>query len=186
MENANALDITGSGLITRPGTEFDFKAPRMHYAFKCVMPNGEIRWTDDFFNVVTTVGKTDLVDKYFKGATYTAAWFVGLIDASGYTAVAAGDTAASHAGWTETHTTYSQGTRPALTFGTASAGSVNNSASAAAFSMTGTVTVKGAFVISNSTKGGTTGILYSAGAFGADRAVVNGDSLNVTITLTIT
>ena len=143
MEKANANDIAGSGLVARPTTSFEVKAPRLFYAFQCVKPNGEIRWSDEFANLVTTAGKTDLVDKYFKGASYSATWFVGLIDASGYTAVAVGDTASSHAGWTETHTTYSQGARPSLSWGTASAGAVNNSASPAAFSMTGTVTVKG-------------------------------------------
>jgi hypothetical protein len=148
------------------------------------MPNGEVRWNDEFANTVMTAGKTDLVDKYFKGSTYTAAWYVGLVSSSGYSAIAAADTAASHAGWTEDQN-YSQANRPTLTFGTASAGSVNNSGSVAAFSINGTTTIKGAFVITNNTKGGTTGTLYSAGLFSGDRAVVSGDTLNVTITLTI-
>lgn len=185
MHKGKASDAVGGGLITRPGADFVFEAPRMHYAFQCVMPNGEVRWNDGFYNLVTTAGKTDLVDKYFKNGTVPAAWYVGLMDNAGYTGEAAGDTAASHTGWVETHTTYSQANRPTLTFGTASNGAVSNSASPAAFSMTGTITVKGAFVISNNTKGGTTGTLYSVGVFGASRSVVNGDTLNVTVTLTI-
>jgi hypothetical protein len=60
-------------------------------------------------------------------------------------------------------------------------------ASPAVFSINATTTVGGAFLISNNTKGGTTGVLFSAADFAApgDRAVVNGDTLNVTITLSV-
>jgi hypothetical protein len=59
---------------------------------------------------------------------------------------------------------------------------ISNSASVAVFSINGTVTVAGAFLTSNNTKGGTTGILFSASDFQSpgDRAVVSGDTLNVT------
>lgn len=148
----------------------------------------ERKWADAHGNTVVTAGRNDILDKYFKGATYTAAWFVGLISSVGYSAIAAGDTMASHAGWTEAGPTnapnYSQGTRPALAFGTPSAGSLATSA-ASAFSITATGTVKGGFVTTVSTKDGTTGILFSAGLFsGGDRAVLNGDTLNVSLTVT--
>jgi hypothetical protein len=92
----------------------------------------------------------------------------------------------SHAGWSEVHTQYSEGTRPALTLGTVAAGSVSNTASKATFTITGTATVAGAFVTSNSTKNGTTGTLYGATDFSSSRGVESGDSLQVTVTLTAT
>ena len=159
------------------------KAPRFKYAFECVAPDGTVRWREEFENLVTTAGKNDLLTQYFKGAAYTAAWYVGLIDNSGYTAVAAGDTSASHAGWTEA-VPYSNATRPALTLGTASSGSIDNSASKASYTINATATLKGAFTITNSTKSGGTGTLYSAGTFAATRDVVSGDTLNVQVTLT--
>ena len=143
---------------------------------------------------VTTEGKNDTLNKYFKGSAYTATWFVGLVDNTGFTAFAATDTAAKITttanppttnGWQEA-TGYSEANRQTLTLGTPSAGSVDNSASKATFSINATATLKGGFVPSNSTKGGTSGILYGEGAFSATRSVVSGDSVQVTVTLTQT
>lgn len=154
-----------------------------HYTVTCVGADGEIKWIDTIENLVTTVGKNDLLDKYLAGSAYTATWYLGLISSTSYTTgPAAGDTAASHGGWTE-DATYSNATRPAPSFSSASSGS--KGASATAFNINGSATIKGCFLISNNTKSGTTGILYSAGLFsGGDKTVANGDTLNVTYTAT--
>jgi hypothetical protein len=88
----------------------------------------------------------------------------------------------SHCGWTEV-TAYDEAARQAFTPGSVASQSVNNSASKAVFTISSSVTVGGAFLVSNSTKGGTTGTLYSAGAFsGGNRALVDDDVLNVQAT----
>jgi len=64
---------------------------------------------------------------------------------------------------------------------------ITNSASPASFSINATATIGGAFLISNNTKGGTTGTLFSAADFQSpgDRSVVSGDTLNVTYTFSL-
>ena len=150
--------------------------PFFTYVVECIGADGQLKWTEQYVNTVMTLGKTDIIDKYFKGSAYTAAWFLGLKGTG--TAVAA-DTLASHASWTEV-TPYT-GNRLGITFGTTSGGS--NTATAVSYSITlaGPTTVAGAFVCSVAS--GTSGTLYSAGDFTLARAVVSGDTLNVTLTV---
>jgi hypothetical protein len=57
------------------------------------------RWRDSIDNLVTTVGKNDLLDKYLKGSAYTQTFVHGARRVQAAKAV--GDTQASHAGWSE-------------------------------------------------------------------------------------
>ena len=153
------------------------------FHFKCYDKDGNLKWEDSAKNLVVNTGLQDMNAKYFTGSTYTAAWYIGLVSDSGFSAYAAGDTLASHAGWTET-TAYSGGNRATATFGTATTADpsvINNSGSPGAFSITGTVTVKGAFLCNVQSNSSTSGLLFSVSNFtGGDRSVVNGDTLNVT------
>ena len=156
-----------------------------HYSVQCIGPDGKVKWEDVIENLVTTEGKNDALDKHLSGSGFTAAWYLGLISITGYAAgVNVADTMASHAGWTEDQA-YSQATRPAPAFSAAAAGAKATS-SAVAFSINGTTTIKGCFLVANSTKGGATGVLYSAGLFtGGDKAVASGDTLNVSYTASL-
>lgn len=152
------------------------------YHFEAFDKDGNLKWEETVPNIVVNTGLDDLLDKRFKASAFTSSDFVGLTD--GTPTIAAGDTMASHAGWVEV-TDYSEGTREALTLGSIASQSVDNSASKASFSINATVTVGGAFVNTDGTKGGSTGILYGVAALTeGDRSLVNGDTLNVTVTLT--
>lgn len=162
------------------------------YEFEAVAPDGTVKWRESVHNVVVNEGLDELLDKTFKGSAYTATWYCLLIDNANFTAINNDDTAArittsapSHPttnNWRES-TAYSNANRPTLTLGTVASQSVNNSASKCAFNINATATINGAGTVTNNTKGGTGGKLYSVTSFGATRSVLNGDTLNVTITL---
>ena len=64
------------------------------YTATCYDADGNEKWADTFSNLVTTLGKNDLLDKYLTGSAYTAAFFMGLISSLTYTAIVAADTSA--------------------------------------------------------------------------------------------
>jgi hypothetical protein len=153
-----------------------------HFTVECYDSLGDIKWQDGFDNLVVNQGLADMNAKYFSGTSYSATWFMGLIDNSPAPTLAAADSMSSHAGWTES-ANYS-GARKQLTFGTPTQADPSViAASAVSFSITGADTIYGAFVASDSVVGGTSGILFSEGAFSSVRNVVNGDTLNVTYSL---
>lgn len=157
-----------------------------HFDVVCIGPDGKEKWRDVIENLVTTVGKNDLLDKYLKGSGYTQTVRMGL---KGAGAADAGDTQASHAGWLEqglgNAPTYT-GNRKDVTMGAAAAGS--SASPVQAFAITSAGTVAGCFINNggSATKDNTTGVLYSAGDFsGGDKVVDNGDTLNVTYTASV-
>lgn len=159
------------------------------FTVQCFDKEGNLKWTEEKHNLVVNVGLQDMNTKYFSGSSYTAAWYIGLYGAGASNTPNASDTMSSHGGWTEV-TAYSQATRPACTFGTATTADpsvITNSASPATFSINGTTTVGGAFLTSDNTKGGTAGTLFSASDFQSpgDRSVVSGDTLTVTYTFSL-
>lgn len=171
------------------------------YFVECYGADGQLKWFDDFENTVTTEGKNAALTHFLKGSTYTASQSMGLIEDTGYSAIAAGNTAANITavgggspanGWNEAQSS-TCAARGTPTFGTASSGSLATSA-AVSFSILATDTIKGAFLMCrstagtapNTTVGNTNGALYSAGLFsGGDRAVINGDTLNVSYTASL-
>jgi hypothetical protein len=157
------------------------------FTVTCRDKDGNLKWEESNPNLVVNQGLQDMNAKYFVGSAYTAAWYLGLVTgpASG-TTFAAGDTLASHAGWTE-DTNYA-GTRKACTFGTATTADpsvITNSLNTASFTMNATTTIAGAFL--TNVASGTSGVLFSASDFQSpgDRAVVNGDVLVVTYTFNL-
>lgn len=158
---------------------------KTHYHVEAFDPQGNLKWTEDFDNLVVNEGLDDSLDKHLKGSAYTAAWYVGLTD--GTPTPAAGDTiTGTHAGWVEV-TAYDEAVRQTLTLGAVSSQSVDNVGNEATFTIStnGTV-IGGAFIVSDDTKGGSvSGILYGVGAFSAgDKTLDDNDTLKVTLTCT--
>jgi len=140
-------------------------------------------WERTENNVVTLVGRNDILDKYWRGSSYTQTAVMGL---AGTGTKASGDTQASHAGWLEVGgsnaPTYT-GNRKAVTMGAAS--SQSSVSPQQSYAITSTGTVSGLFMNNggSATKDDTTGVLVSAVNFtGGDEAVNNLDTLLVTYT----
>ena len=134
-----------------------------------------------------------MLDMALAGTGYTVVGpYMGLISSVSYTAVAAGDTMTSHAGWLEaggTNAPTYTGNRKTAVWSAATAGGKALSA-ALSYAITGTGTVKGAFMVFGTgavaTKDDTNGVLWSAGTFTTgDKATVNGDTLNVSFSTSL-
>jgi hypothetical protein len=182
--NAHADVDLAAAVVARGGIGLPVKAEN-HWRWECRDKHGKLKWVEEYDNLVTTAGLNDIINQYFKGSAYTAAWYIGLISAS--PTVNAADTLASHSGWTEV-TAYDESVRQTLTLGTASGGSASNTASKARFTIsTDGTAFGGGFLATNSTKGGTTGTLYGVGAFGGgDKTLSDGDTVDVTVTPSFT
>jgi hypothetical protein len=170
--------------MSNKGMNFEISPPRVTYNFLAFRA-GQLLWEEVFPNAVALVGKNDLLDKYFAGSAYTASWFVGLIDGAGFTVgPQESDTMVSHTGWVG-NTNYSQGARPAVTWSAAS-GKAKSSSAPCTFSITSNINIVGGFLVNDSTKGGTAGILYSAGLFvQGSRSLLSGDVLQVNLTVSV-
>jgi len=188
MLNAKSVgtDNVSSSFSARTGASEGMQAGGVFHV-QCLDKDGNLKWETTKHNLVVNQGLQDMNTKYFKGTTYTAAWFLGLVTGPGSgTTFAAADTLASKA-WTE-FTNY-VGARKSVTFGTATTADpsvLSNSASPASFTISGGGgTVAGAFLCS--VDSGTSGILFSESDFQSpgDRVVVAGDTLNVTYTFSL-
>lgn len=188
QEFAKPNDQIGASVTTGANAVQTLKAGGS-FTVVCRDAQGNIKWTAEEHNLVVNVGLKDMNDKYFSGSGYTATWYLGLYGAGVSNTPAADDTAASHVGWTEI-TPYSNATRPVATFAAATAADpsvITNSAAPAVYNVNATATVGGAFLISDETKDGTTGVLFSAADFSApgDRNVSSGDTITVTYTFSL-
>jgi hypothetical protein len=186
-EKAHSGDAAAAGLVAKTGFNEKIQAGGVFHV-QCLDKDGNLKWEDEMHNLVVNEGLQNMNTEYFKGSTYTAAFFLGLITGPGSgTTYAAADTLASHAGWTE-YTDYS-GSRKAVTFGTATTADpsvISNSASPASFVISGGGgVVAGAFLCTVTS--GTSGVLFSEADFQSpgDRTVVAGDTLNVTYTFSL-
>jgi hypothetical protein len=185
-EKATSTDTVSAGLVARTGADSGARAGGVFHV-QCFDKDGNLKWETSERNLVVNEGLQSMNTEFFKGSTYTAALYLGLITGPGSgTTFAAADTLASKA-WTE-FTNYA-GSRKLVTFGTATTADpsvISNSAAPSSFTISGAGgTVAGAFL--STVSSGTAGILFSESDFQSpgDRVVVSGDTLNVTYTFSL-
>ncbi len=184
MEKALASDQVQSGLAAKTASGESARAFGKYIA-ECHDKDGNLKWSTEASNLVVNAGLQYMAGTALaNSAAQITTWYIGLYGAAASNTPDPGDTMASHAGWTEI-TPYSDSTRPTATFApstNASPSVVTNTSNKAVFNINATATVGGAFLTSNSTKGGSSGTLFSAADFQSpgDRSVVSGDVLSVT------
>ena len=136
-------------------------------------------WIDK--NIVVNQGLNDWLSVYLAAGSQKTTWYLGLFSGN-YTPLST-DTAANIASNSTESSAYSGGVRPTWSPGAVSGQAVDNSASRATYTFTGTTTIYGGFLISNNTINGTSGTLFSGAQFGSAKSVVSGDQLLITYSL---
>ena len=188
IEKTKATDVVSGGLTcnTKAGEAAQASGK---YHVECRDKDGNLKWTAESKNLVVNAGLQYMAGSALTSTTQVTTWYLGLYGAAASNTPAAGDTMASHAGWTEI-VPYSNANRVTATLAAstnANPSVVTNTASPAVFNIDDTATVGGAFLTSANDKSGATGTLFSAADFGApgDRSVVDGDTLSVTYTFSL-
>lgn len=151
------------------------------WSIRCYDKNGELKWVDDFENMVVNQGLNHLLDVTFHGATQVTTWYIGLLAAS----------PSPQAGWTATDITsndfanYAESDLQAFVESAPSGQSITNSANKASFTINANgSSVGGCYLISTNAKSSPSGIVYCAGAFATgNKACDDGDTLQVGVTL---
>ena len=187
-EKLKATDTVSSGLTCNTKAGEAAQATGIYHV-ECRDKDGNLKWTAESKNLVVNEGLQYMAGTALTSVAQITSWYLGVYGAGASNTPAAGDTMASHAGWTEV-VAYSNATRVAATLATATTANpsvVTNTASPAVFNINGTTTIGGAFLTSGSAKSGTAGTLFSAADFGSpgDRSVVSGDTLSVTYTFSL-
>ena len=168
-----------------------------YYKVECRDADGKLKWNEEFPNLVVAVGKQLMLDTLLRtSGTYTTVGpFLGLINNS--TTFAAADTMTSKT-WTEltTYTVGGSGVRGTAVFaaasstGTTPSNVTTSTATAITYTMTGSATVYGCFLVTGtgavSTLSSTAGTLYSEGNFSTAKTVTSGETVTVTYSTTAT
>ena len=141
---------------------------------------GEIidAWDED--NLVVNQGLNYLLGVALKGTTPVTNWYLGIFQ--GNYAPVATDTGANVAANSTECSSYTSATRPLWQAAAPSSQNITNSANPAVFTFNASVTIYGAFLISDATIGSSSGsdTLWGEAAFAAAKAVNNLDQLLVT------
>ena len=178
VDAASAKMVRPRGLVDSPGP-FGL----VHYE---LLRGGQILVPRTLaFNAVNNFAKNSFLDGFFNNGLRGNAYYIGLIDASTFSAFNATDVIGSHAGWQEftNYTVSGSGTvRATWGYGSATGQALTNS-SPCVFDFTASGSVYGILITGDPTKLGTGVLLWSTAGFAAPLAVTTGDQLRVTYTI---
>lgn len=195
MNQLNMSQAAGVEIVRAANKPVENKLPLRGKFVVEHLRDGKVIGTHEFNNGIVNQGKNLLLDVMFHGTSAIGTWYLGLISLASFSALSSSDTYDTHAGWIE-FTNYTDNanassttTRPQWTEGAASGQSTTNS-SVVIFDITGSGTVKGVYLVggtNSQTKSNVTmagNYLWATATFtGGDVAVLNGDQLKVTYTV---
>ena len=152
-----------------------------------------------FSNAIGNQGKNSALTTLFGAAAAITPWYLGMIDSSGYVALAVGDTYqninqagnqwAEFTGYTDGNNGDNASTRPTWGAGTAVSQAITN-ASPEIFNITAPGTVVGVFVVGgivaaqNKNDHAASGVLWATALMGSPIPVAVSDQLKITYTVT--
>lgn len=139
------------------------------------------RFTDH--NLIPQVGVNHIVSLIRGSGAPIASWFLGLFE--GNYVPTSGVTAADLQSTVQESLAYDEASRPAWTHAFDGVGVIDNLANRAVFTFNAPKTIYGAFLISNSVKGGTTGTLLSIARFASPKPVEAGGEFRLTSGITL-
>lgn len=148
------------------------------YVFQCYSPAGVLLWEEKAKNLIPNEGRDYMLNASLLAGAQFSSWYIGIYEGA-YTPQTSDTMATLPASATEITTAYSEAARVLLVPDALSGGLYVNDATPAEFTFTAPKTVRGGFISSGSTKGGTTGVLLSAVLASSPRAVDTGEVLRV-------
>jgi hypothetical protein len=171
-----------------------------HYHVECRDAQGNLKWTEEFPNLVVAAGKQLMLDTLLKGSSYSVVGpFLGLTKVS--LTPAATDTmttlVTTNAAEFTAYTVSGSAVRGTAVFAssTSTGATPSNVTSSTATAITYTITgaggtVYGCFLVTGSgavsTQSSTAGTLYSEGNFSVAKTTTAGDTVTVTYSTTCT
>lgn len=184
--NAERYDVTAGGIY------FPRQSVQVSGEYFCRhRPGGKIVGGFEIDrNLVVTEGLAHLLNVALGAKAKAAGYYLTLF--SGTAAPAANWTAASFAATANEIVSLTEGytnpTRPAWGPADTNGNTIDNYAAVATFTIatSGVLTVTGAAMLTNNTRGGTTGTLISASKFPAERQFQNGDAFDVGYRMSLT
>ena len=170
-----------------------------HWYVECHDAQGNLKWTEEFPNLVVAAGKQLMLDTLLKGSAYTVTGpYLGLTNAT--LSPVATDTMTTLVGGGKEFTAYTVGgsaVRGTAVFAssTSTGSTPSNVTSSTATAITYTITgaggtVYGCFLVlgsgASSTQSNTGGTLYSEGNFSVAKTTTAGDTVSVVYSTTAT
>lgn len=145
--------------------------------------NGVVIARDKTPNMVITEGIAEVLDAAFGGVAASSPWYIGLIDNDPAPTLLTTDVLGG-SGWTEIpYTTGYAETEREEWIDASTSGRIKSTTTVATFNMLGTYGIYGMFLCNAAT--GTTGVIWSEGAYDAVKPVVSTDVINATYEIEI-